>query len=88
MSLLPTERFGLADANGWRPLIGGATGRHTDMVTDRKRLVRLAVTATATATDTGRWFDTPRPGRVGWQTASSTRSPTSRPENFPQSPEG
>lgn len=58
-SLLPEDRFARADDNGWRPLKEGGTGRHTDVVTDRKRWVRLAVTATA------RWFDSPT-ARAHW----------------------
>lgn len=58
-SLLPEDRFGPADASGWRPLKGGGTGRYTDVVTDRTRWVRLSVTAT------GRWFDTPQ-ARASW----------------------
>ena len=58
-SLLPEECFGPADANGWRPLKGGGTGRYTDVVTDPTRWVSLAVTATwsrfDTAQERARW---------------------------------
>ena len=66
-SLLPEKRFGPANAAGWRQLKGGASGWYTDIVTDRKRWVHLAVTATGKGfvTATGKGFDTPQE-RAGW----------------------